>query len=194
LGKQLELCLHPPDREQELRIPVRVARRKESSLGLQFLLQDPAMEDWVHDLLMQSLEQSPLPSGRTLVVHARPEEVSELLSTLEGHGHHVNLVCTPLEMVWMLENREGEFHTAVISPSLSQVHKLDVTGFLARRHPSMRHVILEVDADGREHLPRGQARLLRAACNKVPRLRSLHKVSPESAAKKKRAQGGPASS
>ena len=194
LGKQLELCLRPPDREQELRMPVRVARRHESSLGLQFLVHDPLMEDWVHDLLMQSLEQSPLPLGRTLVVHSRPEEISELLTTLEGHGHHVNLVCTPLEMVWMLENREGEFHTAVISPSLVQVHKLDVTGFLARRHPSMQHVILEVGEDGHEHLPRGQAHLLRAACNQAPRLRSLRKVSPGLGAKKKRAQGGPASS
>lgn len=193
IGKVMDLSLQLPELERELQVPVRVVRRNGALLGLRFVSRDPTIEDCIHDLLMQSLELAPQEKGRTLVVHSRPEAISDLLGALEGHGHHVSLVCTPLEMVWMLENHTREFLTAVISPSLGLAHKLDVTGFLSRRYPHLRRIVLHVDEDGNEHLPRGQAQLLTKS-SQASTLKSIRKISPEPNMKKKRALGGPASS
>ena len=192
--QELELALQLPSSSGQVRIAARIVRREGSTLGVRFTSRHAAVEDCVQQLLLRSREQSTSRGERTLVVHTRPEQIAELLTVLEGHGHRVHVVCTPLEMVWTLESHAHEFHTAIVSPTLSRTHNVDVTAFLARRYPQLRCAVLETDERGRDQLCRGQADLAHDSDAWASRLKSITKVSPNQIAKKKRAQDGPASS
>jgi CheY-like chemotaxis protein len=144
---------------------------------------------------MQCLEQAQLPTGHTLVVHSRPEEITAVLTALESRGHQVYMVCTPLEMVWMLENHAEDIHTAVISHHLGQADGLDVVAFLASRYPHVRRLLLAGEAGKPGSLPLGKVHGVLSPPFDLSHLKKVQPEGPtESGRKKKRAHHGPASS
>lgn len=157
VGQQLELSLHLLDLQRDLHLPVRVVRRSGQSLGLRFMSHNPGVEDCIHDLLMQCLEEDISRHGQVILMHPRPEEVAGLLESLEEQGTQVHLATTPLQMVWMLENKASEIQAAVVSHHLGLADGLDVVAFLAGRYPHIKRLLLPNRDEEPASVPLGHA-------------------------------------
>lgn len=160
LGQRYEITLQVDTGSQSanLQCPAQVVRRSGDTLGLRFVDTNAGDEDRIHDIVLGCLEQRPGQSGHMLLVHARPEMVTSMIRVLESSGLQVHLACTPLQAVWILENRPDDIHTAIVARRLGRADGRDIVRFLSERHPRIRRILLsdaesveEQESPGRAH-------------------------------------------
>jgi len=164
------------DGAEHIDLLARVVRRdRDGHTGLTFDAADQGAEDAIHDLLLSALECRGDAAREVLLVHQRPELSVNLVLMLERLGHPVRIACTPLDAVWMLEQRADALHSAIVVQALGDADGRDLVRFLARRYPRIRRVLLVTEAEQPLQGPDGQAHaVLQGPCD----LQGLRRALP----------------
>ncbi len=163
----------------EIEMPAEIVRRELSGsvaqLGLHFTHASPAFEDFIQDLVMDSLEND-VPNDEVLVVHAHPERENLLFDAMRRVGHRIVAARTARDAVSILEHATERIRIAFVADVVGTSRARDIVKLIVRRFPHVQCVPMSTS---------GAQRLLGAIRKATPKhngplgpwsLSRLHKV------------------
>jgi hypothetical protein len=127
----------------EIEMPARVVRQSSDGdvalLGLRFTHANPAFEDFIQDLVMDSLENE-RDQDEVLVVHAHPERENALFDAMRGLGHRIVAARTPRDAVSILEHAAENIRIALVADVVGTSRARDIVKLILRRFPHVQCV------------------------------------------------------
>ena len=150
VGEQVSVSVRM-SRAAEFRATARVVRARPAPLfrqswfALAFAEIPAEVEDAIHDLTLQVLEQATDPA--VLVVHRVREERHLLTRRLAKRGWRTVVADTPLQALSVLEREGDEIQWVVVGEELSQTSGRDLLAYIGEVHPCIGRILVVVDRD-----------------------------------------------
>jgi hypothetical protein len=138
-------------RSAEFRATARVVRARPAPLfrqswfALEFEGISAEVEDAIHDMTLQVLEQATDPA--VLVVHRFRAERHTLTRRLAARGWRTVVADTPLQALAVLEREADEIQWVVVGEELSQTSGRDLLTYIGAEHPTIGRILVVVDRD-----------------------------------------------